>query len=295
VNSDEEATMTRLTVRHFYDEPTGTLTYVVHDDATRTGVVIDSLTNYDPKSARTTLGGCERVARYVDERRLRIPFVLDTHAHADHLTAIPFFKDRYGAASVIGWKITEVQRTFRRIFNLGDDFPVDGSQFDRLLADGDTLHAGPIAIEGLYTPGHTPACMTYRIDDMLFVGDVLFMPDYGAARCDFPGGSAATLYDSVMRLYALPDETRVFTGHDYRPGGRPLRCESTIGEQKRANVLLNAATKKESFETLRKERDAGLEMPVLILPAVQVNVRAGRLPAPEANGISYLKIPLNVL
>ncbi len=287
--------MSRLTVQHFYDEPTGTLTYVVHDEATRTGVVIDSLTDYDPKSARTTLSACERVARYVDEHGLRIPYVLDTHAHADHLTGMPFFKDRYGATTVIGWKITEVQAAFRRIFNLGEDFAVDGSQFDRVIADGETLRTGPIAIEGLYTPGHTPACMTYRIDDMLFVGDVLFMPDYGAARCDFPGGSAEALYDSVMRLYALPDETRVLTGHDYRPGGRPLRYESTIGEQKRANVLLSAATKKDDFVTLRKRRDAGLEMPVLILPAVQINVRAGRLPRPEPNGISYLKIPVNVL
>ena len=287
--------MSRLTVQHFYDEPTGTLTYVVHDDATKIGVVIDSLTDYDPKRARTTLGACERVRGYVDERGLVIPYVLDTHAHADHLTGIPFFAQHYGAASVIGWKITEVQATFRRIFNLGDDFPVDGSQFGLLLHDGETLRVGPITIEGLYTPGHTPACMTYRIEDMLFVGDVLFMPDHGVARCDFPGGSAETLYDSVMRLHALPDETRVFTGHDYRPGGRPLPYESTIGEQKRSNVLLNATTKKEDFAALRKRRDAGLDMPVLILPAVQINIRAGRLPQPEPNGVSYLKIPVNVL
>jgi len=287
--------MSRLTVQHFYDEPTGTLTYVVHDDATKIGAVIDSLTDYDPKSARTTLGACERVRRYVDDRGLRIPYVLDTHAHADRLTGIPFFEQGYGAASVIGWKITEVQATFRRIFNLGDDFPVDGSQFGLLLHDGETLRVGPITIEGLYTPGHTPACMTYRIEDMLFVGDVLFMPDFGVARCDFPGGSAEALYDSVMRLHALPDETRVFTGHDYRVGGRPLRFESTIGEQKRSNVLLNATTKKEDFVALRKRRDAGLDMPVLILPAVQINIRAGRLPQPEPNGVSYLKIPVNAL
>jgi glyoxylase-like metal-dependent hydrolase (beta-lactamase superfamily II) len=295
LKTDEEEAMSRLTVQHFYDEPTGTLTYVVHDDATKIGAVIDSLTDYDPKSARTTLGACERVRRYVDDRGLRIPYVLDTHAHADHLTGIPFFEQGYGAASVIGWKITEVQATFRRIFNLGDGFPVDGSQFGLLLHDGETLRVGPITIEGLYTPGHTPACMTYRIEDMLFVGDVLFMPDFGVARCDFPGGSAEALYDSVMRLHALPDETRVFTGHDYRVGGRPLRFESTIGEQKRSNVLLNATTKKEDFVALRKRRDAGLDMPVLILPAVQINIRAGRLPQPEPNGVSYLKIPVNAL
>jgi glyoxylase-like metal-dependent hydrolase (beta-lactamase superfamily II) len=295
LKTDEEEAMSRLTVQHFYDEPTGTLTYVVHDDATKIGAVIDSLTDYDPKSARTTLGACERVRRYVDDRGLRIPYVLDTHAHADRLTGIPFFEQGYGAASVIGWKITEVQATFRRIFNLGDDFPVDGSQFGLLLHDGETLRVGPITIEGLYTPGHTPACMTYRIEDMLFVGDVLFMPDFGVARCDFPGGSAEALYDSVMRLHALPDETRVFTGHDYRVGGRPLRFESTIGEQKRSNVLLNATTKKEDFVALRKRRDAGLDMPVLILPAVQINIRAGRLPQPEPNGVSYLKIPVNAL
>lgn len=287
--------MARLEVQHFYDATTGTLSYVVYDAAERIAVVIDPITDYDPKSARTRLASCEQVARFLDGKGLRVPYVLDTHAHADHLTGIPFFRGRYASKAVIGWKITEVQQKFRSIFNLGADFACDGSEFDVLLHDREVLRAGPIAIEGLSTPGHTPACMTYRIDDMLFVGDVLFMPDYGVARCDFPGGSAEQLYDSVQKLYAFADATRMFTCHDYPPGGRPLRYECTMGEQKRSNILLNARTARDDFARSRRERDAKLEMPVLILPSVQVNIRAGQLPPPETNGVSYLKIPLNVL
>jgi glyoxylase-like metal-dependent hydrolase (beta-lactamase superfamily II) len=219
--------------------------------------------------------------------------VLDTHAHADHLTGMPFFRERYGARTAIGAEIRQVQAIFRDIFHLGDGFPVDGSQFDVLLQEGDALEAGPFRVEPFHTPGHTPACMSYRIGDALFVGDCLFMPDYGTARCDFPGGSADALYDSIQRLYSLPESTRVFTCHDYRPGGRPLRFESTIGEQKRANVQLAARTTRAEFVELRKTRDARLEMPALILPSIQLNIRAGRFPDPESNGVSYLKIPLN--
>jgi glyoxylase-like metal-dependent hydrolase (beta-lactamase superfamily II) len=282
-----------MVVRPFFDEETSTLTYVVHDGITRVGVIIDTVRDFDPKSGWTRSTSCERVAAYVDAERLAIPYVLDTHAHADHLSGIPFFADRYGARSVIGWRITAVQAMFRDIFNLGPEFPVDGRQFDVLLGDGDVLQAGPLRIVAHYTPGHTPACMTYQIEDALFVGDVLFMPDYGTARCDFPGGSAEALYDSVQRLYALSPALRVFTCHDYRPGGRPLRYVSTIGEQRAANVQLNASTSKQDFLRFREARDAELAMPALILPSVQVNIRAGRLPAPEPNGVSYLKLPLN--
>jgi glyoxylase-like metal-dependent hydrolase (beta-lactamase superfamily II) len=282
-----------MIVRHFFDEETSTLTYVVHDERTRVGVVIDSVTDFDPKSGRTGTASCERVAAYVDAERLTIPYVLDTHAHADHLTGIPFFRTRYGARSVIGRRITVVQAMFRDIFNLGPDFPVDGSQFDVLLGDGETLEAGPLHILAHYTPGHTPACSTYQVGDALFVGDVLFMPDYGTARCDFPGGSAEALFDSIQRLYALPPELRVFTCHDYRPGGRPLRFVSTIGEERAANVQLDASTSRTNFLRFRRERDATLAVPTLILPSVQVNIRAGRFPEPEGNGVSYLKLPLN--
>lgn len=282
-----------MIIQHFYDEDTSTLTYVVHDEAARVGVVIDSVTDFDPKSGWTSTASCERVAAYVDAQRLTIPYVLDTHAHADHLTGMPFFVDHYGARSGIGWRITAVQAMFRDIFNLGGAFRVDGRQFDVLFGDGDVLDAGPLRIRTRYTPGHTPACMTYEIGDALFVGDVLFMPDYGTARCDFPGGSAEALYDSVQRLYALPPAARVFTCHDYRPGGRPLRFVSTIGEERAANVQLSAATSRAEFLRFRKSRDAELAMPTLILPSVQVNVRAGRFPAPEPNGVTYLKLPLN--
>jgi glyoxylase-like metal-dependent hydrolase (beta-lactamase superfamily II) len=282
-----------MKVQHFFDEPTATLSYVVWDEATRDALLIDSLLDFDPKSGRTSTRSCEAVARFLDEQRLSLRFVLDTHAHADHLTGMTFFRERYQARTAIGAEIRQVQAIFRRIFNLGDGFPVDGSQFDVLLREGDALEAGPLRLEPFHTPGHTPACMSYRIGDALFVGDCLFMPDYGTARCDFPGGSPDALYDSIQRLYALPEATRVFTCHDYRPGGRPLRFESTIGEQKRANVQLSARTTRAAFVDLRKARDAVLEMPVLILPSIQVNIRAGRLPDPESNGVSYLKIPLN--
>lgn len=284
-----------MKIQHFYDERTSTLTYVVHDERTRVGVVIDSVTDYDPKSGRTWNESNLAVARYVDREQLTIPYVLDTHAHADHLSGMPFFKDRYGAKTVIGWKLPQIQALWAKLLHLGADFRADGSQFDVLLEDRQVLDVGPFAIEALYTPGHTPACMTYRIGDALFVGDVLFMPDYGVARCDFPDGSPEALYDSVRQLYRMPDAARVFTCHDYRPGGRAMRFASTIGENKDHNVQLDAGTTRDDFVRFRVRRDAELEMPVLIIPSVQVNIRAGKLPEPEENGIAYLKVPLNVL
>jgi glyoxylase-like metal-dependent hydrolase (beta-lactamase superfamily II) len=282
----------KMEIQHFFDQATSTLTYIVHD--TKRGVVIDPVLDYDPKSARTSSGSAEAVAKYIAERNLAIPFVIDTHAHADHLTAMPFFKKRFGARTVTGSRIGEVQRIFRDVYNLGSDFAVDGRQFDLLLDEGQGLDVGAFRIHAMHTPGHTPAHMSWQIEDALFVGDTLFMPDYGTARCDFPGGSADQLYDSIQRIYALPESTRLFMCHDYQPGGRDLRFVTTVAEQKQSNIQLNERTTREEYLTFRKTRDAQLEMPALILPAVQINIRAGEFPAREANGTAYLKIPLNV-
>jgi len=280
-----------MEIQHFFDPATSTLTYVVHD--TGTGVVIDPVLDYDPKSARTSCKSAEAVAQYIDDRHLAIPYVIDTHAHADHLTAMPFFKKRYGARTVTGSRIGEVQRSFRDIYNLGADFPVDGRQFDHLLDEGQELEIGSFLVRAMHTPGHTPAHMSWQIGAALFVGDTLFMPDYGTARCDFPGGSVEQLFDSVQRIYALPASTRLFMCHDYQPGGRELRFVTTVAEQKRANIQLREGTTRQEYANIRKTRDAQLDMPALILPAIQINIRAGEFPMPEANGTAYLKIPLN--
>jgi glyoxylase-like metal-dependent hydrolase (beta-lactamase superfamily II) len=257
--------------------------------------VIDPVRDYDGKSGRTSWTSAERVAAYLARERLEVPYVIDTHAHADHMTGLPYFKEHHGARSVTGARIGEIQRTFRDIFDLGADFPVDGRQFDVLLDEGKRLGFGSLEVEALHTPGHTPAHMSWKIGDAVFVGDTLFMPDYGSARCDFPGGSAAILYDSIQRLYSMPDETRLFMCHDYLPGGRPLAFETTVREQKRSNVQVNARTARAEYVAFRNQRDAGLEAPALILPSIQVNIRAGELPPPRANGTAYLEIPLNVL
>jgi len=279
-------------IQHFFDPATSTLTYVVHD--AKTGIVIDPVLDYDPKSARTSSRSAEAVAKYITERNLAIPFVIDTHAHADHLTAMPYFKKRFGARTVTGSRIGEVQKTFRDIYNLGANFPVDGRQFELLLDEGQELEVGAFRVRAMHTPGHTPAHMCWQIEDALFVGDILFMPDYGTARCDFPGGSADQLFDSIQRIYALPESTRLFMCHDYQPGGRELRFVTTVAEEKQTNIQLNSGTTREQFLTFRKTRDAQLDMPALILPAIQINIRAGEFPKPEANGTAYLKIPLNV-
>ena len=281
-----------MVIQHFFDQATSTLTYVVHDGGI--GIVIDPVLDYDPKSARTTVRSAEAVARYIDHRHLSIPYVIDTHAHADHLTAMPFFKKRYGSQTVTGSRVGEVQRSFRDIYNLGADFPIDGRQFDILLDEGQDLEVGSFRIRAMHTPGHTPAHMSWQVEDAVFVGDTLFMPDYGTARCDFPGGSADQLYDSIQRIYALPDSTRLFMCHDYQPGGRELRFVTTVAEQKQSNVQLRQGTTKQEFLKLRTARDAKLDMPALILPAIQINIRAGEFPNREANGTAYLKIPLNV-
>jgi glyoxylase-like metal-dependent hydrolase (beta-lactamase superfamily II) len=280
-------------IRHFFDEFTGTLSYVVDDG--RAAVVIDPLRDYEPNAARTSWASAERIAAFVERERLELRYAIDTHAHADHLTGLPFFRERFGARSVTGARVGEVQRAFRDIYNLGSDFPTDGRQFDVLLDEGKRLGFGSLEIEALHTPGHTPAHMSWKIGDAVFVGDTLFMPDYGSARCDFPGGSAAVLYDSIQRLYRMPDETRLFMCHDYRPGGRPLAFQTTVGEQKRRNVQIDASTPRAAYVALREKRDAELAAPALFLPSLQVNIRAGELPEPESNGAVYLKIPLDAL
>jgi glyoxylase-like metal-dependent hydrolase (beta-lactamase superfamily II) len=285
-----------MKIQHFFDSRTCTLTYVVSDDATRKAVVFDSVLDFDARSGRTSQDSVEEVDRYLTENQLELAYILDTHAHADHLSGAQFLKPRHGAKIGIGANIIGAQETFKTIFGMGEDFETDGAQFDLLLQDGDTLPLGSLSIKAIHTPGHTPACMCYLIGDALFTGDALFVPDAGTGRCDFPNGSAADLYDSVCeKLYALPDEIRVFVGHDYQPGGRDLQWETTIGESKAGNVALRQGTGKEEFVKFRKQRDATLDLPALIFPSLQVNICAGQLPEAEDNGIIYLKIPVNVL
>jgi glyoxylase-like metal-dependent hydrolase (beta-lactamase superfamily II) len=283
----------QLAIESFYDAPTSTLTYVVYDEVSRDAVLIDPVRDYEALGSKVSWEHAHKVAGFLDDKQLKLHVVLETHAHADHLSGAPFFKERYGAKVAIGARITEVQETFKGVFGLSADFPTDGSQFDRLLQDGEVLKAGTLAIQTLHTPGHTPACASYLIDDALFTGDALFMPDQGVGRCDFPRGSAEALWHSLAeKLYRLPDTTRVFVGHDYQPEGRPLAFESTIGAEKRQNVQLDAETSLAGFVEKRRARDAILAPPRLLFPSVQVNIDAGHLPRAEANGTSYLKIPL---
>jgi glyoxylase-like metal-dependent hydrolase (beta-lactamase superfamily II) len=281
-------------IQHFFDPATSTLSYLVYDPDARQGVVIDPVLDFDPKSARTSTRSADEICAFAEQHRLEIPYALDTHAHADHLSGIQVFAERFGSRTGIGAKIGRVQEMFAEIYDFGPGFATDGSQFDLLLEEGKALDVGPFSVMPLETPGHTPACLSYRIGDAVFVGDTLFQPDYGTARCDFPGGSAATLYDSIQRLYTLPAETRVYTCHDYQPGGREMQFESRIGEQRASNVQLDASTSRDAFVKLRQERDASLETPRLIIASIQVNIDAGRLPAPGPNGRAYLKLPLNV-
>jgi glyoxylase-like metal-dependent hydrolase (beta-lactamase superfamily II) len=282
-------------VEPFFDPPTSTLTYVVHDEATGDAVLIDPVLEYDPLGSRTSTNSVECVARYVRSKNLRLHYVLETHAHADHLSGSQYFRRRFEAKLAIGAGITEVQQTFKRVFDLPDTFAVDGSQFDRLIDDGEALQAGSLRIEAIATPGHTPACLSYRIGDAVFTGDALFLEDFGTGRCDFPRGDAEALYHSVHdKLYALPDETRVFVGHDYQPGGRPLRWETTIGKQKAENLQLRSSTPKEEFVAFRRQRDAALPPPRLLFESVQVNIDAGKLPPRNANGVRHLRIPLDL-
>ncbi|MCB9764892.1 MAG: MBL fold metallo-hydrolase [Alphaproteobacteria bacterium] len=282
-----------MQIKTFFDPATFTLTYVVFDLETKDAVVIDPVLDFDPASGRVTTTSADEVAAFVEKEGLTLHYVLETHAHADHLSGSQPLKDRFGAKIAIGARIRKVQDVFKGVFNLGDDFVPDGHVFDRLLGDFEVLEAGSLKIEALPTPGHTPACMSFHVGDAVFTGDALFMPDFGVGRCDFPAGSAETLYTSVHdTLYSLPDETRVFVGHDYQPGGRALAWETTIGASKLKNKQLTASTAKEDFVAFREARDATLTAPRLLLPSIQVNINAGKLPAAEDNGVAYLKLPL---
>ncbi|MDO5091766.1 MAG: MBL fold metallo-hydrolase [Cardiobacteriaceae bacterium] len=280
-------------IQAFFDEATHTVTYLAADPATRRAAIIDPVLDYDHRSGEASVASANRVLHAAAEQHLEITYILETHAHADHLSAAPYLRERTGAAVIIGEHIRDVQRIFRPVFNLSDN---DASGFDQLLADGDTLPLGNLTIEAIHTPGHTPACLSYRIGDAVFVGDTLFMPDYGTARADFPGGSAKTLYQSIQKLLQLPDDTRLFMCHDYKAPGRDhYAWETTVGEQRRANVHVREGVSENDFVALREARDATLAAPVLLLPSIQVNIRAGQLPAAESNGVRYLKIPLTLV
>jgi len=288
--------MSGVNVQGFFDPDTNTVSYVVSDPESRQCALVDSVLDFDPKSGRTAKTSADRLISYVREQGLEVQWILETHVHADHLSAAPYLKQALGGTLAIGAHITTVQETFGKVFNAGTEFSRDGSQFDRLLADGDEFQLGNIPAHAIHTPGHTPACMTYVIGDACFVGDTLFMPDYGTARCDFPGGDAGQLYRSIQRIYALPDETRMFLCHDYLPEGRDEhRWDTTVGEQKANNIHVNESITEEAFVRMRTERDATLDMPRLILPSVQVNMRAGDLPPAEDNGVHYLKLPVDAL
>ncbi|KUJ80249.1 MBL fold metallo-hydrolase [Microbulbifer flavimaris] len=283
-------------VQPFLDADTETWSYVVYDRSGGSAAVVDPVLDYDAASGRTSTGGAEKIVAFVKAEKLTVEWILETHAHADHLSAAPFIRDQLGGKIAIGDHIRQVQAIFRDVFNLEKQFLVDGSQFDHLFHDGDTFTIGDLEGRVIYSPGHTPADMAWLIGDALFVGDTLFLPDVGSARCDFPGGDAKTLYRSVKNLLSLPDETRMFMCHDYPPNGqREHQCETTVGEQKRSNIHLHDGVSEEEFVTMRTERDATLSMPRLILPSIQVNIRAGQMPPAEDNGTVYLKVPINAL
>ncbi|RQO72878.1 MBL fold metallo-hydrolase [Aquitalea sp. FJL05] len=279
----------------FFDPGTSTISHVVYDQPGGHAAIIDPVLDYDAKSGRIASDSARRVLDFIRQQRLSVQWILETHAHADHLSAAAWLQQQAGGRMAIGQGIAQVQQLFKGIFNLGDDFACDGSQFDHLFTAGEVFHIGQLTARALFVPGHTPADMAYQIGDMVFVGDTLFMPDVGSARCDFPGGDAAMLYQSVQQLLALPDDTRLLMCHDYPPQARPIAWQSTVAEQKQHNIHLHAGISQSEFVALRQARDATLEMPQLILPAIQVNIRAGQLPAAENNGVRYLKIPLDML
>jgi glyoxylase-like metal-dependent hydrolase (beta-lactamase superfamily II) len=286
--------MTDATIRSFFDPATYTVTHVVSDPATKRAAIIDSVLDYDPKSGRTATRTADAVIAHVREAGLTVDWHLETHAHADHLSAAPYLKAHLGGRIAIGEHIRDVQRVFKGLFNAAD-LRTDGGEFDQLFKDGETFAIGQLQARVLHTPGHTPACVSYVVGRDAFVGDTLFMPDYGTARCDFPGGDARVLYRSIRKLLALGDDLRLHLCHDYMPGGREVRWQTTAGEERLRNVHVREGVTEDEFVQMRTARDRTLDMPVLMLPAVQVNARAGRLPPAEDNGVSYLKIPLNAL
>lgn len=278
-----------------YHPGTATLTYIVWDEDTRDAVIIDPVLDYDPVGSETQALSIRDLLAFVRRHRLRVHAILETHAHADHITGAQALKAQLSADVVIGEHIRSVQETFKPIFGFEGEFATDGSQFDRLMADGETLEAGSLSVRAIHTPGHTPACLSYQVGDAVFTGDALFMPDQGTGRCDFPGGSAETLYDAVTtKLYTLPDSTRVFVGHDYQPGGRALAYETTIGASKARNIQLAAETSREAFVEFRRARDASLAAPTLLFQSVSLNVGGGHLPKPDTNGVRRIALPINL-
>lgn len=287
-------TTAKATVKAFFDPQTWTYTYVVYASKGSECIVIDSVLNYDPKSGRTKTESADEVISFITESHLQLEWILETHAHADHLTAAPYIQEKLGGKIAIGDHITTVQGVFKGVFNL-DDVAVDGSQFDALIKEGEAIQFGNLSFKALYVPGHTPACMAYEIGDSIFVGDTLFMPDVGTARCDFPGGSASNLYRSIQSILKYPPSTKLYMCHDYPPDGRSPEYQSTVADQKKNNIHVHDGVTEEQFVAMRNKRDSGLPMPVLILPSIQVNIRAGHMPKAEDNGTAYLKIPLNAL
>lgn len=285
--------MHRPHVQPFLHEPTSTFSYVVWDPSTRDAAVIDAVLDFDGNAARISTTSADRIIAFIRDERLTVTWLLETHAHADHIAGSAFLKREFGGRTGIGEGICAVQKHFKQVFNLDRDFRADGSPFEHLFTSDEAFKIGTLEAYAIATPGHTSDSLTYLIGDAAFVGDTIFMPDGGTARCDFPGGSASTLYRSIQRLYQLPEETRVFVLHDYRPNGRDYRYETTIGEQRQANIHISGTVSEAEFVTRRNERDRTLSLPTLIIPAVQINIRGGELPPAEANGLRYLKIPLN--
>lgn len=282
-------------VTHFFDEPTNTFSYIVQDPDSSACAIIDSVLDFDYAAGRTDVRSADEIIEYVRRNHLTVEWILETHVHADHLSAAPYLHEQLGGKTGIGEKIVEVQEVFGKAFNAGTEFARDGSQFDRLFKEGDTFRIGDLDAQILHTPGHTPACLTYVIGDAAFVGDTIFAPDSGTARCDFPGGDAHTLYQSIQKVLALPGETRIFLCHDYKAAGRDeFVHETTVAEQRANNIHVGEGVSEQDFVVLRTERDATLNMPRLILPSVQVNMRAGDMPVPEENGQVYLKVPINL-
>ena len=280
----------------FFDETTNTVSYIVREPEGQSCAIIDSVLDYDQAAGRTDTSSADAIIAFVKVNDLKVAWILESHVHADHLSAAPYLQDQLGGKIGIGTQITVVQDTFGKVFNEGTAFQRDGSQFDALFEDGESLNIGQMRVDVMHTPGHTPACLTYVIGDTAFVGDTLFMPDFGTARCDFPGGSASDLYESIQRILSLPDDTRVFVGHDYKaPGRDEFAWETTIGEQKALNIHIGEGRPMEEFVTMRTARDGKLGMPRLILPSIQTNMRAGQMPEPEDDGKSYFKVPINTL
>ena len=282
-------------VHGIFDPATWTVTYVVYEKPGSACAIIDSVLDYDPKSGRTSTTSADKVVAYVQANQLRVAWILETHAHAVHVSAAPYLKKHLGGKTAIGTRITQVQKVFKGIFNLETSFKEDGSQFDQLLDSDEEFKVGELIGKVLFVPGHTPACVAYQFGDAVFVGDTLFMPDVGTARCDFPGGDAQALYASTRKILSLPPETRLFMCHDYPPNDRAISFETTVAEQRAKNIHVHDGITEAQFVEMRTKRDATLDMPVLILPAVQINIRAGELPPKESNGVSYLKIPLDAL